>query len=148
MFLFISGISFGQLLIQSYGCITYNVVIMYCIYYFFASFTSKLPWIGCDNRWNTDLCSDRLDQCLERDGIITFNNTCLSFANLTNEDLSLYNITFGSFGTNDTEEYNLVNYTDPFSDQRLTPSEEYWRYFFLLNSFFGNKQRKQANKNK
>ena len=52
---------------------------------------------------------------------------CLPFGNLTNEDLSLYNITFGSFGANDTDEYNLANYTDPFSDQRMTPSEEYWR---------------------
>ncbi|XP_067624401.1 sodium- and chloride-dependent GABA transporter ine isoform X2 [Eurosta solidaginis] len=34
----------------------YSVIIGYSIYYFFASFKTEMPWIGCDNRWNTPDC--------------------------------------------------------------------------------------------
>jgi len=38
--------------------IYYNVIVAYCIYYFFASMTSTLPWSFCDNDWNTCECRD------------------------------------------------------------------------------------------
>lgn len=34
----------------------YNVIIAYAIFFFFASMTTNLPWAGCNNEWNTDLC--------------------------------------------------------------------------------------------
>ncbi|XP_021941759.1 sodium-dependent dopamine transporter [Zootermopsis nevadensis] len=34
----------------------YNVIIAWALRYFFASFTSLLPWTTCDNSWNTPLC--------------------------------------------------------------------------------------------
>ena len=151
-----------------YGSISYNVVIMYCFYYLFASFTNVLPWVSCHNNWNTPLCSNLPTDCLEAGGIVSFNNTCIRLRNLTNEELDLYNITFdgfsaiartclesggilssnntclnstklsedqsmfniSSYGANASdplEGYNLTNYVDPFSDVRVTPSEEYWR---------------------
>ncbi|XP_069107590.1 sodium- and chloride-dependent glycine transporter 1-like [Argopecten irradians] len=36
----------------------YNIVIAYCIYFFFASMTSSLPWVSCNNPWNTCDCYD------------------------------------------------------------------------------------------
>ncbi|ALC38115.1 ine [Drosophila busckii] len=34
----------------------YSVIIGYSIYYFFTSFKTEMPWIDCDNRWNTPDC--------------------------------------------------------------------------------------------
>lgn len=32
----------------------YNMIIAWTIYYFFASFTSQLPWDGCGNDFNSE----------------------------------------------------------------------------------------------
>lgn len=40
-------------------CIYYNVIIMYSIYYMMVSFVNldgEVPWIDCDNPWNTKYC--------------------------------------------------------------------------------------------
>ncbi|XP_030382880.1 sodium- and chloride-dependent GABA transporter ine isoform X2 [Scaptodrosophila lebanonensis] len=34
----------------------YSVIIGYSIYYFFTSFKTDMPWIDCNNRWNTPDC--------------------------------------------------------------------------------------------
>ncbi|CAF1064259.1 unnamed protein product [Rotaria sordida] len=36
----------------------YNIIIAWCLFYFFASFRRKLPWSDCDNWWNTESCSN------------------------------------------------------------------------------------------
>lgn len=47
------------MVIVSWGIALYYVVIIaYCLYYFFASMTSYLPWQDCDNNWNSCLCQD------------------------------------------------------------------------------------------
>ncbi|CAF1230475.1 unnamed protein product [Rotaria sp. Silwood1] len=38
--------------------IYYNIIIAWCLFYFFASFRRKLPWSDCGNWWNTDSCSN------------------------------------------------------------------------------------------
>lgn len=35
----------------------YNTIIGWAVYYFFASFTSELPWTSCGNPWNTINCA-------------------------------------------------------------------------------------------
>ncbi|XP_075152282.1 solute carrier family 6 member inebriated isoform X2 [Haematobia irritans] len=34
----------------------YSVIIGYSIYYFFTSFRTDMPWVDCNNRWNTPDC--------------------------------------------------------------------------------------------
>ncbi|XP_002064575.3 sodium- and chloride-dependent GABA transporter ine isoform X1 [Drosophila willistoni] len=34
----------------------YSVIIGYSIYYFFTSFKTEMPWVDCNNRWNTPDC--------------------------------------------------------------------------------------------
>ncbi|XP_071950960.1 uncharacterized protein [Antedon mediterranea] len=34
----------------------YNLVVAWTVYYMYASLSKELPWIGCDNEWNTELC--------------------------------------------------------------------------------------------
>ncbi|CAF1230985.1 unnamed protein product [Adineta ricciae] len=36
--------------------IYYNVIIAWCLFYFFASFRRKLQWSDCGNWWNTERC--------------------------------------------------------------------------------------------
>jgi len=34
----------------------YNTIIGWAVYYFFASFSSELPWEKCGHEWNTENC--------------------------------------------------------------------------------------------
>lgn len=43
-------------LIAFYVDFYYNVIIAWALRYFFASFSSLLPWTTCDNAWNTPYC--------------------------------------------------------------------------------------------
>ncbi|XP_072014775.1 sodium- and chloride-dependent glycine transporter 1-like [Amphiura filiformis] len=130
----IRGMSFGQLLIGAYCSISYNVVIMYSFYYFFVSFTRVLPWVGCNHNFNTALCSDLPKDCLAAGGIIAMNSSCVPLQSLTDDQLAMYNITYDTYSINDTDmvdEYDLSLYEDPLRGDRVTPSEEYWRYQVL-----------------
>ncbi|XP_055603109.1 sodium-dependent dopamine transporter [Uranotaenia lowii] len=50
------GIGYAVVLIAFYVDFYYNVIIAWSLRFFFASFTSQLPWTLCDNEWNTPLC--------------------------------------------------------------------------------------------
>ena len=117
-----SGMSIGQFLVSFYINISYNIIIMYTIYYFFASFTTKLPWIGCNHSWNTGFCSTLFGECLDSGGIVTFNNSCVNITSLEEDELDIYNVTVSYNGT-----YNLSAYSDPFKDDRQRPSQEYFK---------------------
>ncbi|XP_052834150.1 sodium-dependent dopamine transporter isoform X2 [Octopus bimaculoides] len=52
------GIGWAVVLIAFYTDFFYNVIIAWSLHYFFASFTSNLPWISCENSWNTHRCYD------------------------------------------------------------------------------------------
>ena len=49
-----SGVGIGMVLISFIGCIYYNMIIAWSLYYFFASFQKTLPWDGCGHDFNTD----------------------------------------------------------------------------------------------
>lgn len=55
-FLFISGVGMAICIIDIYMGMYYNTIIGWAVYYFFASFTSELPWEHCGNSWNTNSC--------------------------------------------------------------------------------------------
>ncbi|XP_052788428.1 sodium- and chloride-dependent glycine transporter 2-like [Mya arenaria] len=52
------GVGMSVVLITTCIIIYYNVIVSYCIYFFFASMTANLPWADCENDWNTCLCRD------------------------------------------------------------------------------------------
>ncbi|XP_060063257.1 sodium- and chloride-dependent glycine transporter 1-like [Ylistrum balloti] len=54
----LKGLGMCLVIVPAIIAIYYNVVIAYCIYFFFASMTSSLPWVACDNTWNTCDCND------------------------------------------------------------------------------------------
>ena len=37
----------------------YVVILAWAFFYFFSSFTTKLPWDSCHNEWNTINCNDK-----------------------------------------------------------------------------------------
>lgn len=53
---FTLGIGYAVVLIAFYVDFYYNVIIAWSLRFFFASFTSVLPWTSCTNSWNTDDC--------------------------------------------------------------------------------------------
>jgi hypothetical protein len=72
-----TGIGYAVVLIAFLVDFYYNVIIAWALRFFFASFTSQLPWIGCDNRWNTRSCreasTDNISSSLSHDFVAFFS---------------------------------------------------------------------------
>lgn len=66
------GIGYGMLVICFLVSIYYQVILAYTIFYLFSSLTSILPWASCGHQWNTDNCTDRM-----QDFNATFNISSL-----------------------------------------------------------------------
>uniref|UniRef100_A0A670YSR4 Transporter n=1 Tax=Pseudonaja textilis TaxID=8673 RepID=A0A670YSR4_PSETE len=53
------GVGYAVILIALYVGFYYNVIIAWSLYYLFASFSmGELPWVHCNNHWNTPNCTD------------------------------------------------------------------------------------------
>ncbi|MEE6465351.1 hypothetical protein FKM82_006530 [Ascaphus truei] len=52
------GVGFTVILISLYVGFFYNVIIAWALHYLFSSFTNDLPWIHCNNSWNSPNCSE------------------------------------------------------------------------------------------
>ncbi|KAG5271178.1 hypothetical protein AALO_G00176790 [Alosa alosa] len=52
------GVGFTVILISLYVGFYYNVIISWALFYLFSSFTGDLPWVNCNNPWNSPNCSD------------------------------------------------------------------------------------------
>eukprot|EP00057_Strongylocentrotus_purpuratus_P009660 XP_011664134.1 PREDICTED: sodium- and chloride-dependent neutral and basic amino acid transporter B(0+) isoform X4 [Strongylocentrotus purpuratus] len=115
------GIGYCQIFTACIQGVYYNVIIMYTVYYFFASFTSQLPWIGCAKPWNNVKCYDLYSDCVDNEGIIATNGSCLRLDSLNETTLNVYNVTSNLGG------YNLSGYTDPLGGSRELASEQYWK---------------------
>ena len=48
-----AGIGIAMCLCLALTSVYYNLIIAWCMFYFFASFQYPLPWSSCDNSWNT-----------------------------------------------------------------------------------------------
>ncbi|XP_033111858.1 sodium- and chloride-dependent glycine transporter 1-like [Anneissia japonica] len=51
------GVGYGITLICALCSLYYILIITWTIYYMYASLAKTLPWIGCDNEWNTEFCT-------------------------------------------------------------------------------------------
>ena len=50
------GAGFATVVISFWLCSYYNVIISWALFYMIASFKDPLPWVGCENEWNTPKC--------------------------------------------------------------------------------------------
>lgn len=53
----VTGVGFTVILISLYVGFYYNVIISWALFYLFSSFTAELPWVHCNNTWNSPNCS-------------------------------------------------------------------------------------------
>ncbi|WAR24980.1 SC6A5-like protein [Mya arenaria] len=49
-----SGLGIAMCMVSGLTSLYYNMIIAWCMFYFFVSFQHPLPWAGCDNDWNTE----------------------------------------------------------------------------------------------
>ena len=56
---FRAGVGVAALVVSWYILIYFNVIISWCLFFLFSSFTDPLPWTTCDNSWNTPACLAR-----------------------------------------------------------------------------------------
>lgn len=117
------GVGYGMLLATAIGNTSFMLVTAYILHYLFSSMRRTLPWVGCDNEWNTDFCSTRFQDCIVQTGmIVAGNGSCVVIENVPSSDLVVYGIDQDSSGN-----YDYSQYMDPLAGKRVRPSEEYWK---------------------
>jgi len=53
---FAAGVGFCAVMVAFYVSFYYNVIIGWALYFMVASAAAELPWLHCNNTWNTDGC--------------------------------------------------------------------------------------------
>ncbi|OQV25275.1 Sodium-dependent dopamine transporter [Hypsibius exemplaris] len=56
------GVGLAVVLVSFFVDLFYNQILSWALYFFFASFTSVLPWATCGNLWNTENCIGAYDE--------------------------------------------------------------------------------------
>ncbi|XP_069177322.1 sodium-dependent dopamine transporter [Procambarus clarkii] len=108
------GVGFQVVCIAFYVDFFYNVILAWSLRFFFASFTTDLPWTNCNNEWNTPNCRE-----------IGSKAPVWSYANSsTLEDsgslATLDNLTVETLGPGAPGGFL------PLLNKTTTPAEEYW----------------------
>ena len=67
-----AGVGIGSCVMVFYCNVYYIIILAWALFYFFASFTTTLPWSTCGNWWNTPNCITMTD---------TLNATANSISN-------------------------------------------------------------------
>ena len=52
----VTGVGYCAVLVAFYTSFYYNVIIGWAFYFMFASMSSELPWLHCNNTWNSIFC--------------------------------------------------------------------------------------------
>ncbi|KAF6731082.1 Sodium-dependent noradrenaline transporter [Oryzias melastigma] len=52
------GVGYTVIVIALYVGFYYNVIIAWSLYYLYSSMTAELPWLKCDNKWNSENCTN------------------------------------------------------------------------------------------
>jgi solute carrier family 6 amino acid transporter-like protein 5/7/9/14 len=84
------GVGVAMVIISMIVAIYYNVIMAYCLFYLFNSFSLVLPWTECDPNWSDDRCyvrggntsSHKLEEQCVADGI----GGCLDLVPQTSEE--------------------------------------------------------------
>ncbi|CAH8558884.1 unnamed protein product [Schistosoma rodhaini] len=83
----LKGVGYSVVLVAFYTDWFYNMIIAWSLYYFGVSFTFNLPWMSCNNAWNTENCIDF--HLTKNDSVFQWKNF-----SLRNNSSIMGNITF------------------------------------------------------
>ncbi|XP_078340686.1 sodium-dependent proline transporter-like [Crassostrea virginica] len=111
------GVGIAMVAVSALTSLYYNMILAWAYYYFFASFTSNLPWVTCDNSWNTRDCSTKLPltDCTSSVGQKYQNGTCFN-------------------GDTFVGLWDAKKFTNATGRKRKLASEEYWEKVALKQS--------------
>ena len=116
-----TGIGYGMVLVSGIVCIYYNLILAWALYYLSMSFTmDQLPWVSCNNVWNTKNCRQRNQRWNHNWTFLNGTNTTGYGGVLTMaEGLERRGEQFANMTTNVT-----INGTEI---KTSTPAEEFWQ---------------------
>ncbi|CAL8308363.1 unnamed protein product [Merluccius merluccius] len=63
------GLGYASQLMMLHGCVYYIIILAWALFYLASSFQTDLPWVHCNNTWNTDACV-LFDQQNESSGLV------------------------------------------------------------------------------
>ncbi|KAK0063123.1 sodium- and chloride-dependent glycine transporter 2 [Biomphalaria pfeifferi] len=110
------GLGIAMVISSTLTAIYYNMILGWALHYMFSSFTSSLPFLSCDNSWNTKDCKLKLPvmQC--------------SGSSQSNDGLCL--------DENGKEKgiWNKTLFTEATGRKIVSPSQEYWEKNMLAFS--------------
>ncbi|KAM6927834.1 sodium- and chloride-dependent GABA transporter 2-like [Xenentodon cancila] len=61
------GLGYGSLVVVLYTGIYYIIILAWTFLYLFLSFKTELPWVSCNNHWNTEFCFQHSDNQTSQD---------------------------------------------------------------------------------
>ncbi|XP_012944276.1 sodium- and chloride-dependent glycine transporter 1 [Aplysia californica] len=136
------GLGYAMVIVSWLISLYYNVIIAQVLFYLFASFTDSLPWISCDNPWNTNNCL--VFNHTERNQAVnaSVQSTVMTYIEGAAYNLSsavLSNLTSGmteaaTTTTTTTALPDAETTTRALAATMNTPAEEYYRYYVLEQS--------------
>ncbi|KFD52353.1 hypothetical protein M513_06734 [Trichuris suis] len=109
-----SGLGYVMVTTSFLISLYYNVVLSWAIYYFVVSFSSELPWMHCDNPWNTEAClDDALYKYCIREGHLYWKGRCVNQTEILSDDADAF--------------MRFIN-----SSVRTNPADEFYQQVTLL----------------
>ncbi|XP_061584505.1 solute carrier family 6 member 22, tandem duplicate 2 [Cololabis saira] len=61
------GLGYGSQVVVLYTGVYYIIILAWTFLYLFSSFKTELPWVSCNNTWNTEFCFQHSDNQTSQD---------------------------------------------------------------------------------
>ncbi|XP_066984522.1 sodium- and chloride-dependent glycine transporter 1-like isoform X1 [Macrobrachium rosenbergii] len=116
-----SGIGWSVIMMCFLFAASYNLIVSWSIFYFFASFSNTLPWGHCNNDFNSPGCYSNAEAMLcMNQSLYYYNRTCLSVDDYCQiSQLTAHNLTH----CNHSDGPVLANGLLP----KISPSEDFFK---------------------
>ncbi|CAM1329309.1 DAT (predicted) [Pycnogonum litorale] len=126
----LKGVGCSVVMIAFYVDFYYNVIIAWCLYFFFASWTKNLPWAHCNNEWNTDRCRELAELAMESQ---RHQNSTLA-SHVTTIELPYIGMVIHNFSETFRKAFNTTadkGSTRILAVNRTSPADEYFHRSLL-----------------
>ncbi|XP_059162587.1 sodium- and chloride-dependent glycine transporter 2-like [Physella acuta] len=110
------GVGISMVVVSALTGVYYNMIVGWTFRYLFASFNSDLPYLHCDNNWNTRDCRLKLPKMVCEDDVKFDDGLC---KDLNGKEIGIWNKTLFHEVTGRT---------------LMSPAQEYWEISVLESS--------------